>query len=143
MSKLENCDFCQPEDFAWRIIREDDHVVSFLSDPRRAVGHSLVIPREHREPPELLTEEERIALLAETSRLSKLMLGAFAVGVDVWQKTRPSVAENAIKRNHFHTHVIPSKPGDEIYSTGIIWTPDKFDKLTNEEAEMVLEILRA
>ncbi len=143
MSQPENCDLCRPEKFAWRTVHEDGNVISLLSDPRMVLGHTIVIPREHREPPESLTDAEKVAMLLETERLSRLMLGSFAVGVDVWQKTRPYMPENAIRRRHYHTHVIPCEPGDGTYESGLIWTPDRFSELTHAEAKTVLEVLRA
>ena len=145
MSRPEDCPFCDPGEIGWRLIHEDEKVLSFLSNPRIVRGNALVVPRRHIEPPEPMTDQEMIAVFSETERLRSVMLGRLAfLGVDVFQKTRPQVAQghNGTKVNHLHFHVLPSYPGTELYDTGVIWTPDRFSPLTREEAAELIPLLR-
>lgn len=140
----ETCTFCSAQTLEWRTVHHDKLVRSFLSDPKLTRGHALVIPNRHVEPPDQLTNPESAAVIREAERLRAVMLGSFAVGVDVWQKTRQLISEghNGTKMNHEHFHVLPSSPGDELYETGIVWSrPDNFSALTVPDAQEILEVL--
>lgn len=140
----EACAYCQPGALEGRLIYEDGLVRSFLSNPRLTRGHSLVIPRRHVEPPAPLTAAE-VAVLDETERLRALMLGSFATGVDIFQKTREQVPEghNDVKMDHIHFHVWPSNPGDALYDPGVPWgDAENWSRLVATETEEMLEILR-
>ncbi|HSX15127.1 MAG TPA: HIT domain-containing protein [Candidatus Saccharimonadales bacterium] len=136
-----SCSFCDLTSQADRLIRSNDLMASFLSNPRLAPGHVLVIPRRHFEPPQALNDAELIAIYQEITRLSTHLLTIFK-GVDIWQKTRPQVAENTIKRHHLHFHVIPSNPGDSVYERALEWDPDHFLVLSAGERNQMLKLLK-
>ena len=72
----------------------------------------------------------------EVERLRGAMLKMGYKGVDVFQKTRPEVAEghNRTKMHHLHAHVVPSNPGDEIYERGLVWgSSNSFSVPSSEE----------
>jgi diadenosine tetraphosphate (Ap4A) HIT family hydrolase len=127
----EHCDFCGiAESEPNRIILHNESVTSFLSRPTLAGSrvHALIVPNRHVVLPHEMTDEEVLATLREADRLGQIMLetAALAVrGVDRWQKTRPDVAEGAIKRNHIHTHVLGSGPGSSLYDKAIHWGGDQ------------------
>lgn len=141
----ETCTFCSERTLEWRTIHHDKLVRSFLSDPKLAPGHSLVVPNRHVVPPESLTDEEKIAVFSEAERLRAAMLGSFAIGADWFQKTRPNVAQghNGTKVDHWHLHVLPSNPGEELYETSLGWgVRSNFSPLLEREADEMLEVLR-
>ena len=142
----EQCDLCDHKGYQARLINRNGHVTSFLSNPRLigASVHALVIPNRHLTPGMPLDRYERHARDTEIEILRALMLGPLSLkGADVWQKSRPDEPETAIKRDHLHWHVIGSKPGDEVYDRGIIWTPDHFTGLTDEDIAKWLPALQA
>lgn len=140
-----DCNFCEIEHETDRIIRRTDLVTSFLSNPRLVPGHVLIVPNYHATLPTQLDDMEVLAMHSEANRLTKIMLGSFALGVDRWQKSRPQVPENEIKQNHVHMHILPSNPGESVYSQGIEWGDGaQWSALdtSNLDSRLVLDILR-
>ena len=82
-----------------------------------------------------------VDIFGEVQRIAKAM-GQIAAGVDTWTKARPQVPEGGIKMDHTHAHVIPSNPGDEIYDTGVVWTPDRFRIPEDTEIEEMVALLK-
>jgi histidine triad (HIT) family protein len=142
MSTEADCPFCRPLPQS-ALVYENDLVVSFLPSMRLALGHALVVPKRHVEPPSTLTADEARAIMQEVERLRSRMLEHLGNGVDVWQKCRPDLPQghNGTKVDHLHFHVVPSKPGAELYDRGIIWTFDHFSPTTEEEASEVIPLL--
>jgi len=111
-------------------------------------GHAIIVPRRHIEPgKDKLEDAEAVAIEHEIECLQSCMHGSIAMkgGVDIFQKTRIEVPEgyNGTKMDHWHIHVLPSKPGDELYGRGIRWgEPGRFLPLTPDEAARMQEILR-
>lgn len=138
----KECDFCDPSGFVERTISSNEHAVSVLSAPRLTPGHSLVIPRRHIESFHKIEPEEMLGIKELIDPIYERLLGAVALGVDIWQKTRPYVEEGPVKRNHLHFHILPSNPGDERYTEALRWSRGEFDILSAEEREEMLGILK-
>lgn len=138
----KDCAFCETEKLAPRIIHEGKLFISFLSNPRIKAGHTLVIPRRHVEIPKELTSGEKLDIMNETTTLTEKILGGFAIGTDVWQKTRPNVDETGHKMNHLHYHVLPSNPGDELYDSALNWGNSNFETLTDDERDRMINLLK-
>jgi diadenosine tetraphosphate (Ap4A) HIT family hydrolase len=139
------CNFCEIENEEDRIIRRTELITSFLSNPRLAPGHVLIVPNYHAVLPTQIDDKEVLAIHSEANRLTKIMLGSFALGIDRWQKSRPQVPENDIKRDHLHMHLLPSNPGESIYKTGIEWgAGDKWTNLDvlDPDTQLILTMLR-
>ncbi len=43
--------------------------------------------------------------------------------------------------NHVHFHIIPSNPGEEGYAEALRWNRDKFEPLSLNEQDTMLDIL--
>jgi diadenosine tetraphosphate (Ap4A) HIT family hydrolase len=144
MSTAADCPFCN-RSYQKFIIYETDLLVSFLPNLRLRRGHALVIPKRHVEPPQPLTTDESLAIMQEIERLRTSLLKHFGDGVDVWQKSRPRLPQghNGTKVDHLHFHVLPSRPGDEIYETGLVWTLDHFTSTPDSDAADVVPMLKA
>jgi ATP adenylyltransferase len=136
------CPFCTIDTKRNSIIRKNELMTSFLSNPRLMPGHALVVPNRHIETPADLTAEETLAIYEEAQRLVSVMLSTIAKGVDTWQKTRPDMPQGKIKVDHVHVHVLPSNPGDEIYATQLRWTADAFSPRSDEETKAMQAILQ-
>lgn len=135
------CDFCNPLTFADRTIDSNELAISLLSSPRLTPGHSLVVPRRHIERPDELSGDEVAAIHELISPLYRQIIGHIALGVDVWQKTRPFVKQNGIKMDHVHFHVIPSDIGDERYNEALRWSSEQFEPLREDERSEMLRLL--
>ena len=143
MTKPQDCPFCQLDSQPERIVRKNEHCRSFLSNPRLARGHALVIPNRHVETPDQINSDEYRAVFDEVRRLQAKILGSIAPGVDLWQKTRPSVRQGRrFKVDHVHFHVLPSNPGDELYDDSLTWTKDRFADLNDDERDEMVELLK-
>lgn len=142
MSDIQDCPFCK-SGFGARILYEDSLIVSFIPSLQLARGHTLIIPKRHAEPPAPLTTEEAAAIMREVDRLRNLLLKHFGKGVDVWQKSRPFLPQghNGTKVDHLHFHVIPSSPGDELYETGLVWTRNRFSRISEQDLREVMSLL--
>src|SRR5438552_2253105 len=114
------CIFCDPTARKGRVIHAGKLATSFLSSPRLVPGHVLVIPNRHVELPTDLTEQELTAIFQEIKPIIKNMLSSdLAKGVDTWQKTRPYIPQGEIKVDHVHFHLLPSKPGHQLYAEAL------------------------
>jgi diadenosine tetraphosphate (Ap4A) HIT family hydrolase len=136
-----NCPFCNLDSQAERVIRYGELTTTLLSNPRLTPGHTLVVPNRHIERIAELTDEELLEVYGQIKAITAKLLDGFAAGVDVWTKTRPRIAENEIRVDHLHFHVIPSHPGDEHYDSALRWTSDRFSPLPAKERSEMLELL--
>lgn len=139
---VSRCNFCNIGSEPDRIIRRTNAMTSFLSNPRLVIGHALVVPNRHITLPSELSDEEIVATFREASRLTEVMLGGMALGTDIWQKSRPQVAEGPIKQDHIHAHVLPSVPGMEVYDRGINWGEGDWRSLELDEMALMVGLLR-
>ncbi|HIA92286.1 TPA: HIT domain-containing protein [Candidatus Saccharibacteria bacterium] len=143
MEQSETCPFDSKDTIGPdRIIRVGLTVISFLSDPKITEAHVLVVPRRHVEPPYSFANNETLEREHEISRLRRIMLRTGFDGVDVFQKSRPLVAQghNGTKVDHYHWHVLPSRRGDELYESRLDWSQKQ--PLTEEDLEKWIPILR-
>jgi len=111
---MEDCIFCKiigGEIPSFRVF-EDERVVAFLDlmQPERAVGHVLVMPREHVEH----IYEAESALLGHlfdvTRRVGIAVKEACgADGILVWQRNEEAAGQVI---PHLHIHVFPRFHGD-------------------------------
>ena len=121
----------------------NDLVTSFVSRPWLAIGHALVVPNRHVIRPDNLNDQEVLAIHREADRLAD-KLARIAIGIDRFQKTRTHVPEGAIKRDHLHLHLLPSKPGDWLYDHGVNWGDEHgWAQPTEAELQEMLDLLRA
>jgi len=142
MSSKE-CVFCEPGHFADKLIATNELATAFLSTPRLTPGHTLVIPKRHVELPSELTSDETGAIFDLIGPIHAKLLGSIAVGVDIWQKTRPEVAQDGHKVDHVHFHILPSTPGEELYGEALNWRRPNFAPLGDNERLQMLGLLQS
>jgi hypothetical protein len=65
------------------------------------------------------------------------MLAAVAIGVVVWQKSRPRVQQDMVKMDHVHFHVLPSVPGETLYEQTLSWRRELFTPLDPLERDQI------
>ncbi len=108
-----DCLFCKiaSREIPAETIYEDAHALAFLDIHPRAAGHSVVIPKAHRETLADLKEEELAPLFSAVQRVMELLSKAlhpdgFTIGVNHGKAAGQEVA-------HLHVHVIPRFKNDK------------------------------
>lgn len=97
-------------------VYEDEFVLAFLDINPAALGHTLVIPKKHFENIFDIDEEylKKISQAAK-SISQKIIAENIGAGINLYQ-ANGGVAEQVVP--HFHLHIIPRNPGDNIDFTG-------------------------
>jgi histidine triad (HIT) family protein len=116
-------------------VLEDDVCVAFLDVRPLFPGHTLVVPRVHRETLRDLPREELEPLMSNAQRVSRALdaaLGAQGTFVALNDRVSQSVP-------HIHLHVVPRRKGDGL--RGFFWPRHKY--ASDDEAAAVAGKLRA
>ena len=105
-----DCIFCKiiAGDIPAKIIKETEHSVSFLDAFPVAKGHTLVIPKNHREKIQDLNEEENkdlFSLVHEMTSKVDSITGATLLAVHNGKEAGQEVP-------HVHVHLIPRSKSD-------------------------------
>jgi ATP adenylyltransferase len=133
------CPFCKPTD---RVLKENEHAIVILSNPRKVPGHILVLPKRHIEEPWQLTADELTDIFKLIFFVEQRMLGKLGDGVDIRQNYRPFKREDELKKNHVLFHVIPRSKDDYIYSISEKFEKDLFADLDDLERKEVEKLLK-
>jgi histidine triad (HIT) family protein len=111
---MNDCPFCgivRGEEPAWRVY-EDDLTIAFMDILPATRGHTLVIPKQHRQDFLDATPEEATALILAAQRIAiaaKEALGAD--GINIVQATGEAAHQTVY---HLHFHVVPRFSGDSV-----------------------------
>jgi diadenosine tetraphosphate (Ap4A) HIT family hydrolase len=133
------CPFCNATD---RVLRENEHAILILSNPRKVPGHFLVLPKRHIEEPWQLTADELTDIFKLIFVAEKVILkGALGTGVDIRQNYRPFKKQDELKKNHVLFHVVPRSKDDYIYSVSEKFEKDLFADLDDLERKEVEKLL--
>lgn len=136
----EDCIFCRivEGDIPGRIVQETDHTVAFLDANPLAEGHTLVVPRAHRQRLADLSADEMTALFDAVHRLTPRIeaavdADAVTVGVNDGEAAGQEIP-------HVHVHLVPRFEGDgggPIHAVA----PDRPD-LSEDELDDVADAVR-
>jgi histidine triad (HIT) family protein len=119
---VEACIFCSivaGRSAAHRVL-EDDLCIAFLDARPLFPGHTLVVPRAHRETLRDLPREELEPLFGNAQRISRALEragGAEGTFVALNDRVSQSVP-------HVHVHVVPRRKGDGL--RGFFWPRHKY-----------------
>lgn len=134
-----DCPFCeivQREDRDVREVYRDDRVVAFFPTEPAALGHTLVVPREHVSDIWSLGEDLAADLGRVVVRLSAAVRRAVEPqGLNVIQSNGEAATQTVM---HLHVHLLPRWEDDGI---GRIWPAET--SYTEHEKDDVWERLRA
>ncbi len=133
------CPFCNADD---RILKENDHAIAILSNPRKVPGHFLVLPKRHIEEPWKLTADELTDIFKLIFFIEERILGKLGEGVDIRQSYRPFKKEDAIKKTHVLFHVIPRYQDDYIFTVSEKFERDLYVPLDDLERKEVEKLLK-
>jgi histidine triad (HIT) family protein len=106
---------------ASHVVFEDEECVAFLDNRPLFHGHTLLVPREHRQTLGDLPDGLLAALFADARLLSAAVPEAMG-------KPGSFVALNNVVSQsvpHLHVHVVPRKPKDGL--RGFFWPRTKYD----------------
>ena len=124
MSVVSDCLFCRivAGEVPARRVAEEERAIAFMDINPATRGHALVVPREHATDLLGVGEEDLAAVAGLAQRLARRMterLGVAGVnllnscGTEAWQTVM-----------HFHVHVIPRYPDDQMR---LPWVPKPGD----------------
>jgi histidine triad (HIT) family protein len=100
------------------IVHEDELVVAFLCEPPATWGHTLVVPRRHRQDIWSIRADEAAAATAVAQSLAAVLrddLGA--TGINLRQNSGPGAGQDVF---HYHLHVVP-RYADDTVQPGCVW----------------------
>jgi histidine triad (HIT) family protein len=119
---VESCRFCAivRGELESHVVLEDDDTLAFLDRRPLFPGHSLLVPREHRETLADLPERLLSPLFENARLLARAMeqgLGAQGSFVAINNRVSQSVP-------HLHVHVVPRTKGDGL--RGFFWPRQQY-----------------
>ena len=142
--ETEPCPFC--EIAAGRVEQEivyaDDGLVAFLCEPPATWGHTLIVPRAHRQDIWNIEPSEAGAAMKLAHRLAQAMRDELgAVGINLRQNSGGKAGQDVF---HFHLHVVPRYEEDTVLP-GCVWGAPPWQPPTGGDAERrrVAQTLRA
>lgn len=134
-----DCPFCTLDE---RILKQNEHAVAVLSNPRKTAGHFLVIPKRHVEKPWELKSDELNSIFELIFFIEQKVLDKLGDGCDIRQNYRPFMKQSQLKVDHMHFHVIPRSYEDYIYQVSEKYDTDLFTDLGEEERIAVEKLLQ-
>lgn len=113
-----HCPFCSfPAEREPEVVYRDELVFSIVAPrwwPRNA-GHLLIIPVDHHENLYDLPAADGHAIFDAAQTLARAMRTAYGcAGVSTRQHNEPAGNQDVW---HFHQHLFPRYPGDDLYGT--------------------------
>ncbi len=133
------CPFCSADN---RVLKEKDHAIVILSNPRKVPGHFLVLPKRHIEEPWQLTADELTDIFKLIFFIEQRILGKLGTGVDIRQNYRPFLNQSRLKVDHVHFHVYPRSDEDYLYQVSEKFETDLFADLDELERKEVAKLLK-
>ena len=114
-------------------IYEDEKTYAFLDIADDAIGHTLVIPKNHYENVLDISQEDYIAVLNTVKKIAKHYVDNCGYsGVNIMNASGKDAQQSVF---HLHFHIFPRKENDGLNT----WP--KFDK-ANADFEKVRDILK-
>ncbi|MBU6500679.1 MAG: HIT family protein [Patescibacteria group bacterium] len=123
---MEDCLFCKiaAKQIPADVVYEDENTLAFLDVNPRAPGHTIIIPKSHRETILDLPEKETSSLFSAVKIVADAVSGALhADGLNIGINHKPAGGQVV---NHLHVHILPRFIGDGGTSVqGIVNNPPK------------------
>lgn len=138
----DNCIFCKI--IAGQIpcakVYEDEHVLAFLDISQVTKGHTLVIPKVHKQDVHALTPEIAAQIFSVVPKISNAIKEEFhAVGFNLLNNNGEKAGQTVF---HFHLHLIPRYGENDGF--GAVWkshqneyTPEMLQNIANTIATSV------
>jgi histidine triad (HIT) family protein len=114
MTTEHDCIFCQivRGEAPCHKIYEDDHVIAFLDIFPAALGHTLIVPKQHASDIFAASPEMLAAVGASSVTLANALDAELKpAGLGVYQLNRAAAGQTVF---HYHMHLIPRFDGGEL-----------------------------
>lgn len=136
---MSDCIFCKiiQGDIPCAKVYENEHVLAFLDISQVSKGHTLVIPKVHKENVFELTPEIAQEIFKVVPKISNSIKKQFSpVGLNLLNNNGEQAGQSVF---HFHLHIIPRYGKGDGF--GAVWkshandyTPEKLNEIASEIA---------
>jgi histidine triad (HIT) family protein len=119
MTSERPCPFCAiaSGEAEAHVVLEDAATIAFLDRAPLFLGHVLLIPRVHTRT---IYEADDATLEAMARATRRIAIGVTrATGADGCFVAQNNVVSQSVP--HLHSHIIPRKTGDGLFSPRVIW----------------------
>jgi histidine triad (HIT) family protein len=116
---MSDCIFCKIIDgeIPSSKVYEDEHVVAFLDISQVTKGHTLVIPKVHKENVYELTEDIASKVFAAVPKISNAIKAEYnPIGLNLLNNNGEDAGQSVF---HFHIHIIPRYGNGDGF--GAVW----------------------
>ncbi|MGD6965417.1 HIT family protein [Rossellomorea vietnamensis] len=104
---MSDCIFCKIIDgeIPSSKVYEDEHVLAFLDISQVTKGHTLVIPKVHKENVYELTEETAARIFSAVPKITNAIKAEYnPIGLNLLNNNGEDAGQSVF---HFHLHIIP------------------------------------
>lgn len=110
------CRFCNEYLTPEKVLMESKYSFVVMDKYPLRHGHSLVVPKEHRESLLEMSEEELSDIILLIKRWEAFLVASLKPeGIDVRQHYRPFLEETKLKVDHVHFHILPRGNMDDLF----------------------------
>lgn len=135
---MSDCIFCKiiNGDIPSAKVYEDENVLAFLDISQVTKGHTLVIPKEHKENVFELTDEIAAKVFSAVPKVANAIKAAYdPIGLNVLQNNGEAAGQSVF---HFHMHLIPRYGKGDGF--GAVWKTHQEEYTSNDYKKIAAEI---
>jgi histidine triad (HIT) family protein len=138
---MQDCIFCKVinGDIPVAKVYEDEHVLAFLDISQVTKGHTLVIPKVHKENIYELTPEIAENLFKVVPKISNAMKDQFnPIGLNLLNNNGEAAGQSVF---HYHLHILPRYGKGDGF--GAVWKSNQSDYTSQDLQEISSQISKA
>jgi histidine triad (HIT) family protein len=131
---MSDCIFCKigNGEIPAAKVYENEHVLAFLDISQVTKGHTLVIPKVHKENVYELTEEVAANLFREVPKLANAIKKAYdPIGMNILNNNGEHAGQSVF---HYHIHLIPRYGEGDGF--GAVWKTNNSEYTPEELKQM-------
>ncbi|WP_404469997.1 HIT family protein [Sutcliffiella horikoshii] len=135
---MSDCIFCKiiDGDIPAAKVYEDEHVLAFLDISQVTKGHTLVIPKVHKENIYELTPEIAENLFKVVPKIANSIKEQFEpIGLNLLNNNGEAAGQSVF---HYHLHILPRYGKGDGF--GAVWKSNQSDYTTQDLQEIATEI---
>ena len=135
---MSDCIFCKiiDGDIPAAKVYEDEHVMAFLDISQVTKGHTLVIPKVHKENIYELTPEIAENLFKVVPKIANSIKEQFEpIGLNLLNNNGEAAGQSVF---HYHLHILPRYGKGDGF--GAVWKSNQSDYTTQDLQEIATKI---
>jgi len=135
---MSDCIFCKiiDGDIPAAKVYEDEHVLAFLDISQVTKGHTLVIPKVHKENIYELTPEIAENLFKVVPKIANSIKEQFEpIGLNLLNNNGEAAGQSVF---HYHLHILPRYGNGDGF--GAVWKSNQSDYTTQDLQEIASKI---